>query len=61
MTTPCHFPVAAYAIYLQYKSPTSDQIQAELIQAGGETLVSAIHKFINCIWKKEKLPKQYAS
>jgi hypothetical protein len=28
----------------KYKSPGSDQIPAELIQAGGETLVSVIHK-----------------
>jgi hypothetical protein len=35
-----------------YKSPDSDQILAELIQAGGET-VSVIHKLINSIWNKE--------
>jgi hypothetical protein len=29
------------------KSPGSDQIPAELIQAGGEILLSAIHKLIN--------------
>jgi hypothetical protein len=29
------------------KSPSSDQILAELIQAGGETLWSEIHKLIN--------------
>jgi hypothetical protein len=31
----------------KYKSPGSDQIPAELIQAGGETLQSEIHKLIN--------------
>jgi hypothetical protein len=31
----------------KYKSPGSDQIPAELIQAGGEILLSAIHKLIN--------------
>jgi hypothetical protein len=31
----------------KYKSPGSDQIPAELIQAGGETLVSVIHKLSN--------------
>jgi hypothetical protein len=31
--------------------PDGDQILAELIQAGGE-----IHKLINFIWNKEKLP-----
>jgi hypothetical protein len=33
----------------KYKSPGSDQILAELSQAGGETLVSMIHKLINSI------------
>jgi hypothetical protein len=27
-----------------------------LIQAGGEMLLSAIHKLINSIWNKEQLP-----
>jgi hypothetical protein len=31
----------------------------ELIQAGGETLLSAINKLINSIWNKEKLPDQW--
>jgi hypothetical protein len=35
----------------KYKLPGSDQIPAELIQAGGEMLLSAIHKLINYIWK----------
>jgi hypothetical protein len=29
-----------------YKSPGTDQIQAELIKAGGETLCSEMHKLI---------------
>jgi hypothetical protein len=33
----------------KYKSPGSDQSLAELIQAGGETLVSVIHKLINAV------------
>jgi hypothetical protein len=33
----------------KYKFPCSHQIPAELIQGGGETLVSVIHKFINSI------------
>jgi hypothetical protein len=33
----------------RYKSPGIDQIPAELIQAGGDTLRSEIHKLINCI------------
>jgi hypothetical protein len=43
----------------KYKSPNSDQISAELIQAGGEILVSVIHKHIHSIWNKEKLPDQW--
>jgi hypothetical protein len=34
----------------RYKSPGSDQIPAELVQAAGETLWSEIHKLINSIW-----------
>jgi hypothetical protein len=37
----------------KYKSPGSDQILAELIKAGGETLLSAIHKLGNSIWNME--------
>jgi hypothetical protein len=43
----------------KYKLPSSDQILAELIQAGGETLLSDIHKLINSIWNKEDLPTQW--
>jgi hypothetical protein len=39
----------------KYKSPGSDQISAELIQAGGEMLLSVIHKLINSIWNEEEL------
>jgi hypothetical protein len=37
----------------------SDGILAELIEAGGETLQSEIHKLINSIWHKEELPDQW--
>jgi hypothetical protein len=40
----------------KYKSPGSDLIPEELIQAGGETLQSEIHKLINSIWSKKELP-----
>jgi hypothetical protein len=40
----------------KYKSPGRDQITAELIQAGGEILLSVIHKFITSVWNKEELP-----
>jgi hypothetical protein len=42
-----------------YKSPGSDQIPAELYQAGGETLVSVIDKLITSIWNKEEFPDQW--
>jgi hypothetical protein len=43
----------------RYKSPGSDQIPAELIQAGGEILRSKIYNLITSIWHKEKLPDQW--
>jgi len=43
----------------KYKSPGIDQIPAELIQAGGNTLYSEIHKLINSIWNKEELQQQW--
>jgi hypothetical protein len=43
----------------RYKSPGVDQIPGELIQAGGETLRSEIHKLIKLIWNKEELPHQW--
>jgi hypothetical protein len=45
----------------RYKSPGSDHIPAELIQAGGGTLYLEIHKLINSIWNKEELPDQWKS
>jgi hypothetical protein len=49
----------AIAKLKKYKSPGSDQIPSELIQAGGEILLSAIHKLINSVWNKEELPDQW--
>jgi hypothetical protein len=43
----------------KYKSPGNDEILAELIQAGGEILLSAFHKLINSVWNKDKLPDQW--
>jgi hypothetical protein len=43
----------------RYKSPGVDQIPAELIQAGGETLRSEILKLIKLFWNKEELPHQW--
>jgi hypothetical protein len=43
-----------------HKAPGSDQIPAELIQAGGGgTLHSEIHKLIMLIWNKGELPYQW--
>jgi hypothetical protein len=42
-----------------YKSPGTDQILAELIKAGGETLYSETHRLICSIWNKEELPQQW--
>jgi hypothetical protein len=56
---PTHFDVQiAIAKLKSYKSSSSDQIPAEVIQAGGEILRSEIHKLLNCIWKKEEFPDQ---
>jgi hypothetical protein len=49
----------AIAKLKKYKSPGIDQILAELIQAGGEMLLSAIHKLINSVWNKEELLDQW--
>jgi hypothetical protein len=45
----------------RYKSPGNDQISAEMIHAEGDKLRSEIHKLINSIWNKEKLPDQWKS
>jgi hypothetical protein len=39
----------AIATFEKHKSPGSDQILSELIQAGGKILLSVIHKLINYI------------
>jgi hypothetical protein len=43
----------------KYKLPGSDEILTELIQAGGEMLLSTIHKLINSVWNKQELPDQW--
>jgi hypothetical protein len=42
----------------RYTSPGVDQIPAELIQSGGETLYSELHKLINLVWNIEEFPHQ---
>jgi hypothetical protein len=41
-----------------HKSPGSDGIPTELMEAGGEILSSKIHKLIKSVWNKEELPDQ---
>jgi hypothetical protein len=48
----------AIAKLQKYKSPGSDEIPEELIQAGGKILLSVIHKLINSVWNKEELLDQ---
>jgi hypothetical protein len=48
----------AIAKLKKYESPGSDEISAELIQAGGEMLLSTIHKLIHSLRNKEELPHQ---
>jgi hypothetical protein len=42
----------------RYKSPRSNQISTEVIQAGGNTLRSEVHKLINSVWNKEDVAQQ---
>jgi hypothetical protein len=49
----------AMAKLKKYKSPGCDKIPAELIQAGGEMLTSAIHKLIRSFLNKEELPDKW--
>jgi hypothetical protein len=51
--------VESTANWNKYNSPGSDQIPAELIEAGGETLWSELHKLINSTWNKKELPDQW--
>jgi hypothetical protein len=48
-----------YSSILDVRSPGSDQIPAELIQAGGEILRFIIHMLITSIWHKEKFLDQW--
>jgi hypothetical protein len=45
----------AIAKLKKYKSQGSDQISTELISAGGEMLLSAIHKLINSVAYNERV------
>jgi hypothetical protein len=41
------------------KSPGIVQIPAELIKAGGRTILYEIHKLTLSIWNKEELPEEW--
>jgi hypothetical protein len=43
----------------RHKSLEIDQIRAELIKAGRRTIRSEVHKLINSISNKEKLPEEW--
>jgi hypothetical protein len=49
----------AIAKLKSHKPPGIDQIPAELIKAGGRTILCAIHKLIISIWNKEELPEEW--
>jgi hypothetical protein len=52
---PNHLEVeTAIAKLKRYKLPSSDQILAEPIQAGGKILLSEIHKLVNSVWNRER-------
>jgi hypothetical protein len=42
-----------------HKSPSTDQIPAELIKTGGRTICLEIQKHITSNWKKEELPAEW--
>jgi hypothetical protein len=43
----------------KYKFPDREKIPAELNQAGGETLLSAVRKLISSLWDKKELLDQW--
>jgi hypothetical protein len=60
VTGPSHLEVEiATAKLKKHKSPGSDQILAELIQAGGETLLFQFYIPIHSIWNKEELSDKW--
>jgi hypothetical protein len=47
----------AIAKFKKYRLPGSDSSLGELVQTGGEALVSVIHKLIKSIWNKGYFPE----
>jgi hypothetical protein len=44
----------------RHKSPSIDQIPAELIKAGSRTVHSEIHNLINSVFNKEELSEEWS-
>ena len=42
------------------KSPGSEEITAEMIQAGGEQLVRQIHRLCNKAWSEGTIPEEWS-
>jgi hypothetical protein len=42
-----------------HRSPSTEQIPAELLKAGDRTIRSEMRKLINSIWNKEKLSEAW--
>jgi hypothetical protein len=58
---PSPFEVEIAVLYCKVsksKSPGSDQIPRETIQAGGETLQSEVLEVNNSVWNEEELPDE---
>ena len=51
----------AIARLKNHKSPSVDQIPAELIKAEGRTIRCEIHKHIISLWNEEELPEEWKS
>jgi hypothetical protein len=43
----------------RHKNPGTDKIPAEMFQAGGRSIRSEIHRFINFIWNKKELSEEW--
>jgi hypothetical protein len=60
MSHPSHPPRLDHSAFLKCcLNLQADQIQAQLIQACGETLMSGLYKLIHSAWNKEDLPDQW--
>jgi hypothetical protein len=56
--TPCEVEITTVKLK-RHKSSGSDQIPAQLIQEGDETLRPESHKLIKYIWNKEELSQRW--